>query len=239
MKISFSQPAFIPWGGYFARLISSDKMVLLDMTQLAKGFTFVNRNRIKGPGGEIWLTVPLKRKGRGLQQIHELKIHEKERWGKGFLLTLQHFYGKSIYFPPILEQIKTRLNDPDEDFLKMVVALLEALKRGLGIDRELILQSGTGVTGRGTPLLVALAKDLGAREVILPYFSERAIDGRLFRNESIGLKFMRYDPPQYPQFWGKFLPNLSVLDLLLCLGKNGRMIVEKGIKMYGENLSFS
>jgi len=239
MKISFSQPAFIPWGGCFARLMSSDKMVLLDRTQLARGFTFVNRNRIKGPTGEIWLTVPLKRKGRGLQQINELEIHEKDRWAKGFLLTLGHFYGKSTYFEPFFEQIKTRLNDPDGDFLKMVVALLEALKSGLGIDRELILQSETGVAGRGTPLLVALAKKLGAQEVILPYFSERAIDCPVFRNENIGLKFLRYDPPQYPQFWGEFLPNLSALDLLLCLGKNGRAIVERGSKMYSENLSIS
>lgn len=47
--------------------------------------------------------------------------------------------------------------------------------------------------------------------MILPYFSERAMDCRLFRNETIGLKFLRYDPPQYPQFWGEFHPNLSAL----------------------------
>jgi hypothetical protein len=44
--ISFNQPAFIPWGGFFARLLSSDRMVLLDDTVLARGFTFVNRNRL-------------------------------------------------------------------------------------------------------------------------------------------------------------------------------------------------
>jgi hypothetical protein len=40
MRICFNQPAFIPWGGFFARLLHSDKMVLLDDTLLARGFTF-------------------------------------------------------------------------------------------------------------------------------------------------------------------------------------------------------
>ncbi len=69
MRIGFHQPAFIPWAGFWARLAAVDQMVLLDDTFLARGFTFVNRNRIKGPNGEIWLTVLLKRKGRGRQKI--------------------------------------------------------------------------------------------------------------------------------------------------------------------------
>ena len=62
MILSFNQPSFIPWSGFFARLIASDKMVLLDNTLFAQGFTFVNRNRIKSPEGELWITVPVKKK---------------------------------------------------------------------------------------------------------------------------------------------------------------------------------
>ncbi len=47
-------------------------MILLDDTLLARGFTFVNRNRLKGPEGELWISVPLKRKGRGRQKIKDL-----------------------------------------------------------------------------------------------------------------------------------------------------------------------
>lgn len=46
MNVTFNQPAFIPWGGFFARLLNSDRMVLLDETILARGFSYVNRNRI-------------------------------------------------------------------------------------------------------------------------------------------------------------------------------------------------
>jgi hypothetical protein len=232
MKVSFNQPAFVPWGGFFARLMSSDKMVLLDDTILARGFTYVNRNRIKGPEGEVWMTVPLKRKGRGPQKIKDLEIYEKERWAKKFLLTLKHYYGKSIYFEPFFGEISTAVENSGENFLPLTLALLDILKKGFGIAKKMILQSNVGITGRGTPLLVSIAKELGAEEVILPYFSEKAVNCAQFKNENVRVTLLRYVPPQYPQFWGDFLMNLSALDLLLCCGRDGRAVIEKGTRFF-------
>lgn len=232
MRISFNQPAFIPWGGFFARLLSSNRMILLDETVLARGFTYVNRNRVKGPQGEIWVTIPLKRKGRGQQKIKDLEIYEKERWVKKFLQTLRHYYGKSIYFEPIFEDIKRAVESPDSSFLRLVLGLIEILKKGWGIEKGITLQSELGITGKGTPLLVSIAKKLGADEVVLPYYSDKAIDCHLFQKENIGVNLLKYVPPQYPQFWGEFLMNLSSLDLLLCCGKSGKVIIERGLSLY-------
>jgi len=232
MRISFNQPAFIPWGGFFARLMSSDKMVLLDDTILARGFTYVNRNRLKGPEGEVWITVPLKRKGRGRQKIKDLEIYGQEKWANKFLLTLKHYYGKSIYFESVFPQICGAADNAGASFLLLTMALLDILKKGFGIETELILQSRLGITGGGTPLLVSIARELGAHEVILPYFSEKAVDCTQFRNENISARLLRYLPPQYPQFWGDFLMNLSALDLLLCCGREGRAVIEKGLRFY-------
>lgn len=232
MRICFNQPAFLPWEGVFSRLMFSDKMVLLDDTQLARGFTYVNRNRIKGPSGPIWISVPLRRKGRGNQKIRDLEIYEKSRWVKNFLKTLQHFYGKSLYFQPVYSQIKEILDTPDDSFVHMAVSLLETTKNMLEIDKQMILQSHTGISGKGTSLLVALAKELGAQDVMLPYFSDRAIDCEMLKKEKIGVHFLRYTCPQYPQFWGSFQKKLSILDLLLCCGPQGRFVVEKGAVLY-------
>ncbi len=228
MIISFSQPVFIPWGGFFARLLSADGMVLLDNTVLARGFTFVNRNRLKGPEGEIWITVPLKRKGRGAQKIKDLEIYEKERWKKKFLATLQHYYGHSLYFKPLFEKIRHAVDKRGPRFLDLALELLDILRSSLGIDTEIILQSDLKIVGKGTPLLVSIVSELRAEEVILPYGSAKALECRLFEGGGIKVRFLRYAPPQSPQFWGDFLPNLSALDLLLCCGQDGRAIIESG-----------
>jgi len=237
MRICFNQPSFIPWGGFFARLLHADRMVLLDDTLLARGFTYVNRNRIKGPPGEVWITVPLKRKGRGRQKIKDLEIYQKKRWAKDFLLTLQHVYAKSLFFEPVFKDIEEGIETVDDRFVNMAVALLMAARRKLGIDREFSLQSEIGISGKGSELLVSLTKELGAEEVLMPYFSRKTVDWNPFLKEKIRIHFLRYDPPQYPQFWGPYLKRLSVLDLLFCCGPDGKRIIEKGSYLYdGEKL---
>lgn len=203
-------------------------MVLLDDTLLSTGFTFVNRNRIKGPEGEVWISVPVKKKGRGRQKIKDLELYEKERWTKDFLLTLWHFYVKSIYFPPIYKRIKEALQTQEGSFCQMVLQLLLILKEEFGIDKDFVLQSDTGISGKGTDLLVSLAKELNATDVILPQYSDKAVECSRFIQEQIKVKFFCYDSPPYPQFWGKFTPKLSALDLLFCMGKDGKRILEKG-----------
>ena len=207
-------------------------MILLDDTVLARGFTYVNRNRIKGPTGEVWNTVPLKRKGRGRQKIKDLEIYEKKRWAKDFLLTLQHFYAKSLYLQPVHAEIISVLETQDESFFNMVLSLLTIIKKNLGINKEFILQSETEISGKGTDLLVSLAKELEATEVLMPYFSRKTLDWTPFQKEEISIHFLRYDSPQYPQFWGHFLKRLSALDLLFCCGPKGRHVIEKGSYLY-------
>ena len=232
MRICYNQPGFIPWGGFFSRLLQSDTMVLLDDTLLARGFTYVNRNRIKGPSGEVWISVPLKRKGRGRQTIKDLEIYEKKRWAKDFCLTLQHFYAQSLYLDPIHSEIKGILETQEESFLSMVLSLLTILKEKFRIEQEFLLQSKMGIAGKGSELLVSIAKELGANEILMPYFSRKIVDWTPFQKEKIRVHFLRYDPSQYPQFWGHFLKRLSALDLFLCCGPEGRKVIEEGSYLY-------
>jgi hypothetical protein len=80
--------------------------------------------------------------------------------------------------------------------------------------RQFLKNAGFGTAG----LLVSLAKESGADEVLMPYFSRKAVDWQPFQKEKIRICFLRYDPPQYPQFWGPFLKRLSILDLMFCCG---------------------
>jgi hypothetical protein len=231
MRISFNQPAFIPWGGFFARLIQSDSMVLLDETVLAHGFTYVNRNRLKGPEGEVWVTVPLCRKGRGTQKIRNLEVHDKAKWAHKFLLTLRHYYGYSVHYAAVFQAVEDAVMTSGESFMALVNGLLMVLRQSFGITQKLVLQSSLGVIGKGTSLLVSIAKEVGASEVILPYGAEKAVDSTLFAKENIKVFLLRYLPVPYPQFWGEFRANLSALDLLLCAGGEGRRVIEKSIRL--------
>jgi hypothetical protein len=228
MVLSYNQPAFIPWGGFFARLLISDVMVILDDTLLAQGFTFVNRNRLKGPQGEVRITVPVKRSKGKRQKIKDLLIFQKNYWAKKWLLTLYHNYSQSIYFPELHAKISEIIKPDNNCFFDMIFAILELLKSELNIDTPFAIQSLTGIRGKKEKLLLNMTRQFRADELILPYSAQNIINWPLLEKEGIKVKFLKFLSPGYPQFWGKFIKNLSVLDLLFCLGADSQKLISQG-----------
>ena len=57
-RIAIMQPTYLPWCGYFGLLDYVDQFVFLDNVQYSHR-SWQQRNRIKGPSGEILLTVPV------------------------------------------------------------------------------------------------------------------------------------------------------------------------------------
>lgn len=221
MRVSFNQPAFIPWGGFFGRLIHSDLMIILDRTQFARGFTFVNRNRLKGPQGEIWVTVPIKKKGLGLQKISQLKLARPESWRYKFLSLLRHYYGHSLYYERTVSDLEKILIEAGDDFLQLALKTSRLLVEYFRLDTPFQLQSDLGLELKGTELLLELALKVRAREVLLPYLANRHLNLEDFKRAGLKVIYLKYHQVPYPQFWGNFIENLSTLDLWLCCGPEG------------------
>jgi hypothetical protein len=231
MRISFSQPVFIPYGGFFGRQLNSDLMIILDQTQFARGFTFVNRNRLKGPAGEIRVTVPVKKKNLGRQTIGQLRLYQPEKFSARFLALLRHYYGRSLYYQSVSAELKTVFEAVRDNFLELTLESTNKLKSWLEIDSPQLLQSELGLTGRGPELLIDLAKEIKASEILFPYLADRHFDSSRFKAAGLKLLFLKYDQLSYPQFWGDFLANLSALDLYLCCGPQGRQIIQKSSRI--------
>lgn len=221
MRVSFNQPAFIPWGGFYARLIHSDLMIILDRTQFARGFTFVNRNRLKGPQGEIWVTVPLKKKGLGLQKISQLHLARPESWGYKFLSLLRHYYGHSLYYERTVSDLEKILREAGDNFLQLALKTSRLLAEYFGLETPFQLQSEMGLELKGTELLVELALRAGAGELLLPYLADRHLNLEVLNRAGLKVIYLKYHQIPYPQFWGNFIENLSTLDLWLCCGPEG------------------
>ena len=71
MILSTSQPYFSPFPGFFLKAFLSDIFVILDEVQFPRGTTWLTRNRFKNDQGTLWMTVPVWKKGLGLQKIKE------------------------------------------------------------------------------------------------------------------------------------------------------------------------
>ena len=82
MKIlGILQPGYLPWLGFFEQMDKADKFVIYDDVQFDKN-GWRNRNRIKTPQGEQWLSVPVLTSKKSSQLIYEVKIDNRTDWRK-------------------------------------------------------------------------------------------------------------------------------------------------------------
>ena len=75
-SVSINQPGYLPWMGFFKRIISSDIFVFLDDVQYIKK-DWQNRNKIRISQGWQWLTVPV---AKNKDKLNEIQIDYSENW---------------------------------------------------------------------------------------------------------------------------------------------------------------
>jgi len=212
--VSIAQPAYLPWLGYFDRIFRSDLAVVLDHVQFERrGFT--HRNRICGKNGPMWLSVPINRKGNFDMPIKDLTISNDSDWQKKHWDSIRHAYGKTAcweQYAPALEPIFRRQWTELNSLLAESTAILFEL---LGISTKIIYSSAMQVSGVKNELIVNICREAGATEYISGPFGRDYLEQESFAQAGIAVRFHDYRHPQYPQQQPGFVPNMSVIDLLL------------------------
>jgi len=231
--IAIMQPTYLPWLGYFDLMDQSDILVLLDSVQVEKR-SWQQRNRIKSPAGERFLTVPILTKDRRSQKICEVEIEQTARFQEKHIKTIQHCYGRAPFFGRYIDDLAAILRKRHRYLAELTIELINWLRRAIGIETELVCSSSLDVQGKKVKLLIAICKSVGAERYISPFGSKTYIDeNNLFAENGIELRYHEYHHPRYEQLFGDFVPNLSVLDLLLNEGDNSLSIIRSGRVLRG------
>jgi hypothetical protein len=143
MIIATHQPIFSPWLGFFFKALHCDLLVLLDDVQFPRGTTWTSRNRFKFHQGDgtLWLTVPVWKKGRGLQKINEVEICYEEDWPRKHLSSLSAAYAHAPYWEdhrPFWEETYLRKSPK---LIDLNLQIIEYLKTSLAISTRVQLSS--------------------------------------------------------------------------------------------------
>lgn len=215
--ISAHQPGYIPWLGYFNKIAYSDIFIILDDVQFEKG-SFVNRNRIKGPNGVFWLTIPLETHPIDTN-ICELRIKENKWWNK-HLNSLYYSYKKAVNFDSWYNYLKQTIcpNNycPGQYHLFYHNILLST---DIGIKTEIKAQQNIKLMyGAKQQLIIDLCKHFKADRFIFGEKGRDYVDMELFKRAGIEPLFQEFKCIEYPQLWGNFVPKLSVVDALMNVG---------------------
>lgn len=225
MIISTSQPYFSPFAGFFYKAHLSDIFVILDNVQFPRGTTWISRNRFKNDQGTLWLTVPVWKKGLGLQRIQEVRICHEGRWVSKHLASLKAAYARAPYFGEHLPFLESAYLSRFEKLLELNMELIRYLFQELKIKTKIKLLSELGVQTSGNQMLVEICQRLDASVYLAQQAAAKYLDCGLFQREGVKVQLIKPPACVYPQLWDAFISNLSSFDLLFNCGPKAHDIL--------------
>jgi hypothetical protein len=228
MKIAVMQPYLFPYIGYFQLINQVDKFILYDdVNYINRGW--INRNRILLNGEDKMVTLPL----RGASQnklINEISIHNDKKEKKKLLKTIRHAYIDSPYYDnvfPLIEEIM--LND-EVNLAKFIEFSLKKIANYLDLDTKFLVSSEIEKNNelKGQDKILNICKLLDANIYINPIGGYELYSKEKFIEEGIELYFIKTNDIKYNQKSDEFIPNLSIIDILMFNSKyNVKLLLEE------------
>lgn len=221
MRVCIHQPMYLPWCGLFDRIARSDLFILLDNAQYSKNY-FINRNKIKTPRGWTWLTVPVISHGKAGQRIMDVETDGKIPWERQHWKSISVSYGKAPFFrdyePFFSELYSSRHERLNEVIMKTLIYLMESL----AIRTKVVRSSELEVEGKKNEFILNLCRHVEADEYLSGPDGRNYLDLHQWDAAGIDVLFHDYHHPVYPQQYGAFEPNMSVIDLLFNCGYDSK-----------------
>jgi len=225
-SIALVQSNYIPWKGYFDLIASVDEFVLYDDVQFTKN-DWRNRNRIKTPQGVQWLSVPV---GQRIdRRIRDVELSDS-RWQAQHWKTLEANYRRSPGFAETADWLAPLYLDQRHETLSALNrCLIEAICRCLSIRTRITDSSTYHLAGDRSERVAGICAQAGAARYVSGPAARSYLDEQVFAHHGVTVSWFDYSGyPTYPQPWGAFAHDVTVLDVLFSCGSDARRYMKLG-----------
>jgi len=222
MIISIHQPAYLPWLGYFDKIIKSDIFIYLDTVQLEKN-SYSYRNKIKTPQGSAWLTIPLKMKGHTNRAIKDVLIDNSQQWKKKHLKNIFFNYKKATFFDELYPKIEELYKQDFDLFSDLAYEHLLFWLKELNIKTKIIKSSDLNIDSKKSDLILDLCQHHNADKYISGALGKDYLNENHFKEKNIKIEYQDYQHPAYQQLNGDFLSHMGIVDF--CMNSNEAKLI--------------
>jgi hypothetical protein len=215
MRLGIMQPYFFPYIGYWQLMNVVDKYVIYDDVNFIKG-GWINRNRILMSGEAK--NVNLQMHGASSNKlINEVEVLRDTIYNKKLLKTIESCYKKAPYYSEVFPIIESIITQDENNLARHLVKSIREICRYLSINTELIVSSSINKNNnlRGQDKVIEICKILGVDEYINAIGGHSLYSYNEFKSQGLELKFLRTKDVQYKQFQSEFVPNLSIIDVMM------------------------
>jgi len=224
MILAAHQPQYLAYTGYFDKIDQADVFILLDTVQYKKN-EWINRNRIKTPNGPLFITVPVSFNFG--DSVKDTKI-AFESWKKKHLQSLRTYYAKAPYFNVFFPRMESFFQIDFAYLGALNCQLVKILAEWLGIQTRIEIASQLPDMPQQPDLrLIELSRLLGCDSYLAGTGGKDYMNHSIWQNSEINVKFQDFLEPLRRQLYGEFIPNLSIIDLMMNEGDQSLNILRQ------------
>jgi len=212
MKTAVMQPYWFPYLGYFQLIHAVDNFVIFDdVNYINRGW--INRNNILMNQEAHLLTLNLEGASQN-KLINEINVGENR---EKLLRTLQQNYSKSPSYKsayPVLAEI---ISYPEVNLAKYLEFGLQTLCDYMNLHPRWHLASEFKLARdlKGKERVMSICKELMTTQYINLPGGRELYSHDDFERAGLQLSFIQPNLPEYSQFGKSFIPNLSIIDVLM------------------------
>jgi hypothetical protein len=221
MKLGIMQPYFFPYIGYFQLINAVDEFIVYDDIKFTKK-GWINRNKILVNNQPFTFSLPLK-KDHDNKMIFERYLSDDFLNHKDYLLRLiKENYKKAPFFSETFKLIEDCLLFDNKNLFNFIYNSLKLIKEYLEITTPLINSSSIGNTSnlKAENRVIAICKIRQAKTYINPIGGLTLYNKYFFKENGVDLFFIKTKEITYKQFDDTFVPNLSIIDVMMFNSKD-------------------
>ena len=226
MNLGIMQPYFFPYIGYWQLMDLTDIYVIYDDVNFIKS-GWINRNRILGPKGPMFINVPMRNAGSS-RKICEIGADISPRYLRKMANKLTFAYKRAPYFEDVYPFIFDLMSFRSGSLADYLANAIEKTASRLGIGTSFIRSSDAQLAPelRGQARVIEICRQLGAADYLNAIGGTKLYSPGEFENAGIALKFVKTGDVRYAQTFGssaagQFIPDLSIIDVLMNTGWEG------------------
>jgi len=220
MKIAIVQPYFFPYIGYFQLINAVDKFVIYDdVNFIKKGW--INRNFFLSNDEAKLITIPCIKISQN-KKINEIEVGLNLKNKQNIFESLSKYYHRAPCFNDIFPMIERVINSTVKNIGEFSYNSIVEICEHLNINTQIIKTSTIFNNSdlKREDRLINICKKTKCYHYINPIGGTKIYSKEYFQSKGIKLNFIKSKYIKYEQYTNTFIPNLSIIDVLMFNTKN-------------------
>ena len=216
MKSAIMQPYLFPYIGYWQLINAVDTFVIYDDVNFIKG-GWINRNNILLKNQKQIFSLALD-KASPNKKINEILIMDNQKNRLSIIEKIKNAYHKAPNYNQTIPLLKEIILFEEQNLSLYIENSIKKISNYLNIKTDIIRSTDLNISKDlyAQNRVLEICKKFNTNIYVNPIGGQKLYSHEVFEENHMNLYFIQtHDHISYKQFENYFIPNLSIIDILM------------------------